>query len=167
MRKTATDISRLIFSDLELSYMERIELAQFTTPYEFEERASFFSDMVLTLARRYRSFDITVGNLTLEKMLELQKSIAKVAPKKNKLLEKLYVMEHKYQVESANQNAVIVTLYAHTRRPIISFEKKIEAAAKAFRGIRRDNPEEIVDFGDDPDEENYRFVANFIYDFKA
>lgn len=148
--------------------MSKVEFDELTTPYEFEDRAKFFIQEVEKLAEHYRSTHIEVENTTLERMDDLGKRIKQLEKngKDKNLLKKLEEMEYGFQIQSADRNRVIVTVYSHTSRPLTPFEIKVDAIAKACRGIKSRDESDVFDFGDDPSEENFRFVACLIYDFK-
>lgn len=147
--------------------MPSIELAEITTPYEFEDRAFLFIEAVTNMVRRKRSVHVEIENKTLEKIRECSQMINKINAKGDSgKAKKLYILEHDLQVESADKNGVIVFIYSHYENPILKFSPKLDAMAKAFRGVRNEDDDEVMDFGDDESMETYRFLKICVYDFK-
>lgn len=146
-----------------------VELEALTTSYEFEDRAAFFIEEVEKVARRYTSCHIEVENLTFERATDLEQRIKQLeASGKDKLLlSKLREMEYSFDVQSANENRVIILFYSHTSRPITNFELRADELARAFRGTKLEEESNTFDFEDDDSEEDtYRFVTSLIYQFK-
>lgn len=147
--------------------MSKIELGEIIDPYDFEIRASRFIADVEKSAERYTSARIEVENRTLERITELGKQIDSLRKENNpNLLKKFIAMEHDFQIESANKNTVIISLYSRTKRPIAPFGLKLTEIAKIHHGIRIEHEERFLDFGDDPSEEDYRYASVFFYEFR-
>ena len=144
--------------------MQEIEIM---TPYEFEDRAKFFMAEVEVIAEKYTSLNVEVENNTLANIEANGQVVTKLIEMKNTFhLEKIYRQGYNYEIESAMENKVFVTIYSLKKKAIYDFGNKIDKLAKNYIGVKEPDDIGVWDIGEEGPDQDYRFYASFIYVFK-
>lgn len=113
-------------------------LKNFITPYEFEDRASYFINSVIDLAKKSPELLVETENKTIVDLDLNSKAISfhlRIG-NKNKT-SSLYYLDHQIDTESADLNKILTTIFGNNKAAIREFAKKLDVVAAQFRGIRQ------------------------------
>jgi hypothetical protein len=136
-------------------------LERLLTPYEFEDRATFFIKAVGNLAANYPLLLVEAENKTIEDLRNNSVALKHFTNKNPSKTVSIWRTGHRMEIDSANENKVLVAVFSDKKKMITSFQMNADKLALNFSG-KRTNGNDIIDSG----HTEFRYFQGLIYSFK-
>lgn len=136
-------------------------LERLLTPYEFEDRATFFMKEVDKLAANYPLLLVETENKTIEDLRNNSVALRHFVNKDPSKTVSIWKKGHRMEIDSATENKVLIAVFSDRKKMITSFQTNADKLALTFSG-RRANGNDIIDSGNT----EFRYFQGLIYSFK-